>query len=252
VTTGEHSHALHTVDLDLNPNEASDLLPVEAPHVLRERGWDLAFWTVLDEGCVEDSIAVIGHTRFYVVGSHYGRKAGPLETKRAFVARFRESDLPGDLEGPRPEMQVRGTRGLNPRRRPPASARWAGAGPFGVRRGVHNDPTWGFFSLLWRPADASHSMSTVIGGWELLIWSRRSWVRVPSLTSQKAPVTGASALSGSNRRRCGGQLGPTILSDVHSGVGCARRVVRSSYLRGRDGSLGSERPRAGRPSQLPW
>ncbi len=133
------SHALHTVDLDLHPNEASDLLPVESDELLRARGWDLAFWTVLDEGCVEDSIAVIGHTRaaspeddaweivrprfrvtdnagrtedaeactrldgwVYLVGSQYGSKAGPLETKRAFLARFRESDLAGDLEGSRP------------------------------------------------------------------------------------------------------------------------------------------------------
>ena len=143
MTTGERSHALHTVDLDLHPNEASDLLPVEARELLRARGWDLAFWTVLDEGSVEDSVAVIGHTRgpsagedaweivrprfratdnagrtedaeactrldgwVYLVGSHYGSKGGPLETKRAFLARFRESDLAGDLEGSRPEMRV--------------------------------------------------------------------------------------------------------------------------------------------------
>jgi hypothetical protein len=113
------SQALHTVDLDLHPNEASDLLPVESHELLRARGWDLAFWTVLDEGYVEDSLAVIGHTRgaspeddaweivrprfrvtdnagrtedaeactrldgwVYLVGSQYGSKAGPLETKR--------------------------------------------------------------------------------------------------------------------------------------------------------------------------
>lgn len=143
MTTGARSHALHTVDLDLHPNEASDLLPVESDELLRAHGWHLAFWTVLDEGCVEDSLAVIGHTRgsspeddaweivrprfrvtdnagrtedaeactrldgwVYVVGSHYGSKGGPLETKRAFLARFRETDLAGDLEGSRPEMQV--------------------------------------------------------------------------------------------------------------------------------------------------
>ncbi len=63
MTTGERSHALHTVDLDLHPNEASDLLPVEADQLLRARDWDLAFWTVLDEGSVEDFIAVIGQAR---------------------------------------------------------------------------------------------------------------------------------------------------------------------------------------------
>ncbi len=143
MTISSSPRALHTVDLDLHPNEASDLLPVEADQRLRARGWDMAFWTVLDEGCVEDSLAVIGHTRgaspeddaweivrprfrvtdnagktedaeactrlgewVYLVGSQYGSKGGPLESKRAFLARFRESDFAGDLEGSRPEMQV--------------------------------------------------------------------------------------------------------------------------------------------------
>ncbi len=138
-----HTHALHAVDLDLHPNEASDLLPVESDELLRARGWDSAFWTVLDEGCVEDSLAVIGHSRgpsaeddawevvrprfhvtdnagrtedaeacarldgwIYLVGSQYGSKDGPLQSKRAFLARFRESDLARDLEGSRPQMHV--------------------------------------------------------------------------------------------------------------------------------------------------
>jgi len=42
----------------------------------------------------------------YLVGSQYGSKDGPLQSKRAFLARFRESDLAGDLEGSRPPMQV--------------------------------------------------------------------------------------------------------------------------------------------------
>jgi hypothetical protein len=137
------STELETVDLDLHPNEASDLLPVEASGILEGHGWDMAFWTVLDEGYVERCMAVIGHRRgeshgaeswqivkpsfrvgasakktedgeacarhdgwVYVVGSHYGSKAGPLEKKRAFIARFREDALEDDLEGENAEMEV--------------------------------------------------------------------------------------------------------------------------------------------------
>ena len=134
------SSAVRTIDLDLHPNEASDLLPVENERILAAHGWDRAFWTVLDEGAVENCVALVGHSggdaeegawsvarpRFrvkahegatedaeacarrdgwiYVVGSHYGSKAGPLEGKRAFLARFREGDVEG--EGSKVKMQV--------------------------------------------------------------------------------------------------------------------------------------------------
>ena len=141
--TSNPTHALHTVDLDLHPAEASDLLAVESDELLRARGWDSAFWTVLDEGSVEDSLAVIGHRRgasaeddgwevvrprfhvtenagrtedaeactrldgwIYLVGSQYGSKDGPRQSTRAFLARFRESDLADDLEGSQPLMRV--------------------------------------------------------------------------------------------------------------------------------------------------
>lgn len=116
--------AVHTVDLALGGNEASDLLPVRAPAVLAAYGARQAFWTVLDEAPVERSIGLLvqgngggwgayplaadagleqGRTedaealaRFgewiYVFGSHFGSKAGPLRPRRAFVARFRETD----------------------------------------------------------------------------------------------------------------------------------------------------------------
>lgn len=137
------STELETVDLDLHPNEASDLLPVEAEGILKGHDWDMAFWTVLDEGYVEGCMAVVGHKKgasqgaesweivkptfrvganaertedgeacarhdgwVYVVGSHYGSKAGPLEKKRAFIARFREEALEEDLEDENAEMQV--------------------------------------------------------------------------------------------------------------------------------------------------
>lgn len=134
---------LETVDLDLHPNEASDLLPVESRSILDGHGWDLAFWTVLDDGYIENCMAVIGHRRgsdrskesweivrprftaeknagktedaeacarrdgwIYVVGSHYGSKSGPIQKKRAFVARFEEDALGDDLAGPDTEMEI--------------------------------------------------------------------------------------------------------------------------------------------------
>ena len=57
------SSKVETVDLNLHPNEASDLLPVANERILDAHGWDRAFWTVLDEGAVESSVALIGHLR---------------------------------------------------------------------------------------------------------------------------------------------------------------------------------------------
>jgi hypothetical protein len=103
-------------------NEASDLLPVHSPEVVAAYGGRRAFWTVLDEGPIEDCLALLvwradgswrahhvvvdagdecGRTEdgealayvdgwVYIIGSHFGSKGGPLRPKRAFVARFRE------------------------------------------------------------------------------------------------------------------------------------------------------------------
>jgi hypothetical protein len=116
--------ALHTVDLIVSGNEASDLLAVRSPAVLAAYGARRAFWTVLDEAPVERSLALLvqrqdggwaahhlaadaglerGRTEdaealarlgewIYVLGSHFGSKSGPLRPRRAFVARFREAD----------------------------------------------------------------------------------------------------------------------------------------------------------------
>ncbi|NUT36391.1 MAG: hypothetical protein HOV79_25325 [Hamadaea sp.] len=117
-------------DLSVAGNEASDLLPVQDPALLRELGARAAYWTVLDEGPIEDCLALLsvgedrnGHHGWrarhapadagastgktedgealarhdgwvYVIGSHFGSKSGPLRPKRAFVARFRESARP--------------------------------------------------------------------------------------------------------------------------------------------------------------
>jgi hypothetical protein len=133
---------LHRIDLDLAPNEASGLLVVEHQPILDQHGWDRAFWVVLDEGVVERCIAVIGHRRgtpfgggwsidrlkaaplanagrtedcealarhdgwVYVLGSHFGSKAGPLQPRRGFVARFREHDVQPGPGGPSVALQI--------------------------------------------------------------------------------------------------------------------------------------------------
>jgi len=120
---------LRHVELFVAGNEASDLLPVLSDELLAAHGARRALWTVLDEGPVEACVALLvqrhdgtwaaHHQRFdaggetgrtedgealahrdgwvYVVGSHFGSKAGPLRPKRAFFARFRESDAAGGI-----------------------------------------------------------------------------------------------------------------------------------------------------------
>ena len=134
---------LHQFNLNLHPNEASGLLAIENETLLESHGWDRAFWIVLDEGTVQDCVALAGHrcdvgdigegweiqrlyavpvgdtkqtedcealTRFggyvYIVGSHFGGKRGPLEPKRGFVARFREADVLHATEEPAAEIIV--------------------------------------------------------------------------------------------------------------------------------------------------
>jgi len=135
---------LFQMDLNLHPNEASGLMDIGDRVLLREHGWDLGFWAVLDEGEIEDCIAAIGHregepedegweierlhaevtgdggktedaeaiTRddrtgsVYILGSHFGSKSGPLQPKRGFVARFRESDVGHVTEDPAMQLEV--------------------------------------------------------------------------------------------------------------------------------------------------
>lgn len=112
------------ISLTVAGNEASDLLPVRDPAVLAAHDARRAFWTVLDEGPVEECLALLAqrvdgqwiahHQRLdagvatgrtedgealahrdgfvYVVGSHFGAKRGPLHPRRAFVARFAEAE----------------------------------------------------------------------------------------------------------------------------------------------------------------
>jgi hypothetical protein len=131
---------LQRLELNLHPNEASGLLTVEDEPLLEAHGWELAFWAVLDEGEIEDCIAIIGHRRgaeiaegweierlhaepigdagrtedaeavtrhdgwIYIFGSHFGSKDGPLQPKRGFVARFREADVRHATQDPAMEI----------------------------------------------------------------------------------------------------------------------------------------------------
>lgn len=135
---------LFQLDLDLHPNEASGLLTVENGALLGAHGWDFAFWAVLDEGEIRNCVAVIGHRkdagldegwdierlhaiptgdsartadaeaitrnpadgRVYVLGSHFGGKAGPLQPKRGFVARFHEAGVEHATEDPAAEVEI--------------------------------------------------------------------------------------------------------------------------------------------------
>ena len=133
---------LHQLQLNLHPNEASGLLAVEDEALLEAHGWEFAFWAVLDEGEIEDCVAVIGHRRgagiaegweierlhaepigdagktedaeavtrqggwIYIFGSHFGSKDGPLQPKRGFVARFREADVGNATQDPAMGMEI--------------------------------------------------------------------------------------------------------------------------------------------------
>jgi hypothetical protein len=133
---------LHRLELNLYPNEASGLLTVEDELLLESHGWELAFWAVLDEGEIEDCVAIIGHRRdanisegweierlhadavgdvgktedaeaitrydgwIYMFGSHFGGKDGPLQPKRGFVARFREAEVGSATEDPAMGMEI--------------------------------------------------------------------------------------------------------------------------------------------------
>jgi hypothetical protein len=135
-------NGLHRLELNLHPNEASGLLAVEDESLLESHGWELAFWAVLDEGEIEDCVAVIGHRRgaaigegweierlhaepvgdagktedaeavtrhggwIYIFGSHFGSKDGPLQPKRGFVARFREAEVGHATRDPAMGMEI--------------------------------------------------------------------------------------------------------------------------------------------------
>jgi hypothetical protein len=130
------------VDLVLERNEASDIAPVTSAAALDAHGWDAAYFIFLDEGHLDDAVAVLGHPAgrplgegweyhpvtvdcgehagktddaeasashggfTYVVASHFGKKAGPLQVKRQWMARFRQDDLAGRVDDYTVSMQV--------------------------------------------------------------------------------------------------------------------------------------------------
>lgn len=134
------------IDLHLDRNEASDLLTVESQAVLDAHGWDLAYYIFLDEDHLDDAVGVLGHRAdaplddawehvaiatdcgkesgrtddseaaarhdgcVYVVGSHYGKKAGPLQPARHWIARFDEEALTGHLDTLELPIHVRRTK----------------------------------------------------------------------------------------------------------------------------------------------
>lgn len=100
--------------------EASALLAIESQAVLKAHGWEMAFWSCSDEDRAEKALHALGKGRdgwelvwpgkvraepksptedaeamarfgpwVYIVGSHFGTKAGPLEPARHFIARER-------------------------------------------------------------------------------------------------------------------------------------------------------------------
>jgi hypothetical protein len=137
------------IDLHLEPNEASDLCSVFDAQGLARLGWDRALVTVLDEANGEDALAVLAHVAgapledgwramrvkatpadkgdkgrtedaeacaardgyVYVVGSQFGKKAGPLSARRSWIARVSQSSLAGAIAGGGPaELEIARTR----------------------------------------------------------------------------------------------------------------------------------------------
>jgi hypothetical protein len=133
---------VHETDLQLTPNEASDLSRVFGPQTLARRRWDRAFMTVLDETCAEDCLALLVHEAgteldsgwqairvpaepttakgktedaeacavrdgfLYVLGSQFGGKSGPLAPRRSWMARVAEESIEGALDGGAAELEV--------------------------------------------------------------------------------------------------------------------------------------------------
>ena len=133
---------MHETDLHLEPNEASDLCRVFGPDVLAKHGWDRAFVTVLDEATAEDALALLVHAAdapldegwsaqriltdaglnagrtedaeacasrdgyVYLLGSQFGKKAGPLAAKRSWIARVSEESIERAVGGGRAELEI--------------------------------------------------------------------------------------------------------------------------------------------------
>jgi hypothetical protein len=133
------SGQLTEVRLAAPPQEVSGLLAVQDGRLLAARGWDVGFWAVGDEKRVERNLALIGWSKatgawaaepvkarivteddgsddsedlcrkdgyVYIIGSHFGSKTGPLNRKRQFLARFRESEWGVDPARPTLKLEL--------------------------------------------------------------------------------------------------------------------------------------------------
>jgi hypothetical protein len=136
---------LTRLEFDLGPNEASGLETFHNQRVLADHEWDVAFWAVLDDVDVRDAVGVIGHHYgaplhrgwvaerlhattpedvgktedaeavahhrgwTYIFGSHFGKKGGPLQRKRQFIARFHDEEIVDAFGGDPVTLQVRHT-----------------------------------------------------------------------------------------------------------------------------------------------
>ncbi len=126
---------MHETDLHLEPNEASDLTVID----VAKPGYDRVMLTVLDEANAEDALALLIHlegyplddgweairvhtepstgddktedaeacaTRdgyAYLLGSQFGKKAGPLSARRSWIARIPEHDL---VHAEKPTLEI--------------------------------------------------------------------------------------------------------------------------------------------------
>lgn len=133
---------MQEIDLHLEPNEASDLCPALDAEALAARGWDAALATVLDEASAERALAILGHAAgaapdagwkavrvpckpsagkgktedaescarrdgwIYMLGSQFGKKAGPLSPRRSWIARVREDSIAATLAGERSTAEL--------------------------------------------------------------------------------------------------------------------------------------------------
>lgn len=124
--------------IDCPASEASGLLAVENRELLRVHGWDIAFWICSDEATVEESLSALGRKRdgtweairprkvrpsrhrptedsealahwkgqVWVFGSQFGKKEGPLSSRRQFVARFDEKALSGRIDRTEIDLEI--------------------------------------------------------------------------------------------------------------------------------------------------
>ena len=135
---------MESIDLELENNEASDLAPCTSKEVLKANDWDIAYFIFLDEGHLDEAVGLLGHKKgkkltdpkswehrhvpidcgddsgktddseasathgefTYVIASHYGKKRGPLQVQRQWMARFRQDDVVSAGENGGVQMQV--------------------------------------------------------------------------------------------------------------------------------------------------